>query len=57
MELASAFCFEADQRCQQLLEELFGGHLRTQDLRIKKIADKIFENKGYCAEHPLKRNF
>lgn len=56
IELASAFCYDADVRCERLIQELMGSDLVTQDIRIKKIADTIFFNKGYCAEHPLKRN-
>lgn len=56
MELAHSFCVEADLRCERLITELFGGDLTTQDLAIKKIAQTIFQNKGYCAEHPLKQN-
>ncbi|KZS09093.1 Acyl-CoA dehydrogenase family member 9, mitochondrial [Daphnia magna] len=56
VELAHSFCVEADLRCERLITELFGGDLTTQDLAIKKIAQTIFQNKGYCAEHPLKQN-
>ncbi|KAI9555608.1 hypothetical protein GHT06_018123 [Daphnia sinensis] len=56
VELAHSFCIEADLRCERHLTELFGGDLTTQDLAIKKIAETIFQNKGYCAEHPLKQN-
>ena len=57
LDLANSFCIEADLRCEQLLKELFGGDHVTQDLNVKKIAEKIFQNKGYCAEHPLKQNY
>jgi uncharacterized membrane protein YebE (DUF533 family) len=54
--LAASFCVEADLRCERLLVEILGGDLVTQDLLVKKIAKTIFQNKGYCAEHPLKQN-
>ncbi len=56
LELANSFCVEADLRCERLISELFEGEHVTQDLSLKKIATTIFQNKGYCAEHPLKQN-
>jgi hypothetical protein len=56
LALANSFCVEADLRCERNITELFGGDFVTQDLAMKKIAETIFQNKGYCAEHPLKQN-
>jgi len=56
IHLAQAFCYDANVRCDRLVREIMGGELLTQDLHVKKIADTIFQNKGYCAAHPLQRN-
>ena len=56
VQLAALFCVEAHARADRLANELVRGGLGTQDLVTKKIAETMFLNNGYCAEHPLKRN-
>lgn len=56
MELAKAFCHQASERSTALLDELMSEDNKIIDMLYTKVADRIFEHKGYCAEHPLKRN-
>ncbi|GFS26373.1 very-long-chain specific acyl-CoA dehydrogenase, mitochondrial protein [Elysia marginata] len=57
--LTRAFCYEADQRIKKNLHEL------QPSKRVKKeigdihrqIADSMFKQNGYAAEHPLTRNY
>ncbi|KAF4533144.1 hypothetical protein B566_EDAN007955 [Ephemera danica] len=55
--LATTFCQDALNRIKINIKEIELGSGGTQDVSYKKIADKIFECNGYCAEHPLTRNF
>jgi len=57
MKLASSFCYDAAARANRCIDELLQGDLGTQDVMIRQIADSMFSNGGYCATHPLKRNF
>jgi len=35
----------------------FPGKLKNGDDNYKQIAEAMFKNHGYCAEHPLERNW
>lgn len=56
VDLAKGFCHEANERSTQLLDQLVSEVSEITDMHYMKVADRVFENKGYCAEHPLKRN-
>jgi len=54
--IADAFCLEAVQRVRRLVQELEDGEHVTADYKLKRIADRVFEVKGYPVTHPLERN-
>jgi hypothetical protein len=54
--MADIICQEANERVRRVIQELDDGEFITTDERLMTVAEKIFETKGYCAEHPLKRN-
>lgn len=55
-ELTRLFCEEAITRIRKAVEEIHeGAQTNNDDLRCR-IADTIFENKGYAATHPLAHN-
>lgn len=58
MILADAFVLEASARCDQRVEELItmprGLLIDTQ---LNTIADQVFKNRGYFAEHPLTKTY
>ncbi|XP_064633148.1 complex I assembly factor ACAD9, mitochondrial-like [Lineus longissimus] len=56
IKLANAFCWQADKRIEKNLMELQLGD-NNVDGTYKQIADDIFKNQGYAAEHPLTRNW
>ncbi|PVD25321.1 hypothetical protein C0Q70_15821 [Pomacea canaliculata] len=55
--LAKTFCYEANQRIVHRVEELDKGSAHNMDENYRQIADTIFKNGGYAAEHPLARNW
>jgi len=55
--IANSFCLDATVRVKQNMEELINGPIITNDFNYTKIASTIFKNKGYCAAHPLARNW
>jgi len=57
ISLVKLFSEEAAARVKNNIHFLVNGKLNSNDTVIKAISDKIMENKSYCFEHPLKRNF
>jgi len=57
IKLAASFCYDAAARSNRAIDELLEGDVGTQDIVLKQIAETMFANGGYCASHPLKRNF
>lgn len=57
MQLARSFCFETSKKANLALEEIIAGETMTPDAVYKNIAETLFANKGYCAAHPLQRNY
>jgi len=55
--MARTFCGLALRRIDAALRELDEGEVVNGDLNMREIADSIFKNSGYAAEHPLERNW
>ncbi|XP_071082793.1 complex I assembly factor ACAD9, mitochondrial-like isoform X1 [Haliotis cracherodii] len=55
--LAKTFCNEAYLRIDEKLKELSMGPVENMDANYRQIAETIFKNGGYAAEHPLQRNW
>lgn len=55
VQLAGLFCAQASRRANRALGEIFDADMVGEDRVHKAIAERIFDNIGYCAEHPLKR--
>ncbi|KAK3778252.1 hypothetical protein RRG08_060178 [Elysia crispata] len=57
--LTRAFCYEADQRIKRNLYELQPSKKVKKEIDDihRQIADSIFKQNGYAAEHPLARNY
>lgn len=55
--LATTFCYDAHQRLKQAVIEIENGPVFTNDLNYSRIANAVFESKGYFPVHALARNF
>ncbi|KAL8589389.1 hypothetical protein ACOMHN_021541 [Nucella lapillus] len=55
--LAKTFCFEANKRIEDNLKELSKGSENNMNENYRQIADTIFKNGGFAAEHALARNW
>ncbi|KAK7488577.1 hypothetical protein BaRGS_00020194 [Batillaria attramentaria] len=55
--LAKTFCYEANRRVQTNMQELAKGSVANMDENYQHIADTIFKNGGFAAEHALARNW
>ncbi|KAL3853840.1 hypothetical protein ACJMK2_017341 [Sinanodonta woodiana] len=55
--LTKAFCHEANARIQQNMTALREGKTKNNDDTYMAIAETMFQNKGYAAEHPLTVNW
>ncbi|XP_047102374.1 complex I assembly factor ACAD9, mitochondrial-like [Schistocerca piceifrons] len=55
--IAGTFCKDALLRVKSAVKEIELGPVATNDSNYSKVAEKIFENKGYFPVHPLTRNF
>jgi len=56
MLMAEVICQEARARIKINIQELEDGKFINTDQRLMDISKLMFENKGYCIEHPLTRN-
>ncbi|XP_064604825.1 complex I assembly factor ACAD9, mitochondrial-like [Liolophura sinensis] len=57
MMITRTVCHEANQRIEQQLKQIYAGSTENMDDNYKAIANMIFKNHGYAAEHPLTRNW
>lgn len=57
MMLAKTFCYGANQRIENNLKELSAGDANNMNENYRQIADAIFKNGGFAAEHALARNW
>ncbi|KAK7102634.1 complex I assembly factor ACAD9, mitochondrial-like [Littorina saxatilis] len=55
--LARTFCQEAYQRVENNLKNIALGPTKNMDDNYRQIADTIFKNGGFAAEHALARNW
>lgn len=57
IHLAMTFTNQAQLRMRQRIKELENGPYLSGDSALNVIADELFENGGYVAEHPLTRTY
>lgn len=57
VRLAQTFCNDAIRRVKANVNDVVTGEYVNNEANYKKIAATVFKNKGYCASHPLSRNW
>ncbi|XP_041348234.1 complex I assembly factor ACAD9, mitochondrial-like isoform X2 [Gigantopelta aegis] len=55
--LTKSFCQDAAKRINDNIANITLGSVHNQDENYRQIAEMIFKNGGYAAEHPLERNW
>jgi hypothetical protein len=55
--LALTFCHDAHIRVKKNILDVDDGPVVNNDHNYKKVAEQVFKNHGYFAEHPLARSY
>lgn len=57
VELAEAFCLDADQMIYKALNDIFIGIFKNNEGTHLSVGEQVIDCRGYFPEHPLKHNF